>query len=167
LIGSWGHLARRFFWSLRVAPLSDGEIVEVAKLVEGGLLDAFMSQNEADRRHGLDSARAVKRLDGRHELIVAALLHDVGKRHADVGVVGRSVASVLAKLGLPAPGRLGSYLDHPRTGAEELAGLGAPAFVVEFTRAHHGSRPSSIPPEDWALLVGADAMVFGDERFAG
>jgi hypothetical protein len=84
-----------------------------------------------------------------------------------VGVVGRSVASVLAKLGLPAPGRLGSYLDHPRTGAEELAGLGAPAFVVEFTRAHHGSRPSSIPPEDWALLVGADAMVFGDKRFAG
>ena len=167
MIGSWGHLARRFFWSLRVEPLAGTEIAEVARLVDGDIFDAFMAQNDADRRHGLDSARAVQHLGGRHDLIVAALVHDIGKRNADLGVIGRTVASVLAKLGLPTPGRLGLYLDHPRTGAEELASLGAPPLAVEFTRSHHGSRPQSISGEDWELLVGADGMVVGVERSAG
>ncbi len=165
--GRWGHLARRFLWSLRVAPLAPPEREEVAGWLSGGVLAAFLEQSDADQRHGLDAARLVAAAGGRDELVVAALVHDIGKRHARLGPIGRSLASVLAMLRLPTPGRLGAYLDHGRRGAEELAMLGLPVPVVDFARWHHTDRPENFPPAEWALLSAADHTVVGRTRPAG
>lgn len=159
--GSWSHLARRFFWSLRVRPLTATERDYVGSVLDGPIRVAFFEQSTADQRHGLDAARLAAQHRVSSEVVMAALVHDIGKRHARLGVVGRSVASVCGRLGLPAPGRLGTYLDHARLGAEELADVGASPLIVDFTRHHHGERPASIAENDWVILVAADATVTG------
>ena len=86
----------------------------------------------------------------------AALLHDIGKQESRLGVVGRSVASGLAKLGVHPPGRLQLYTSHGPVGANALERLGVEDLVVLYTRHHHGSRPPDVDEEEWALLVDVD-----------
>lgn len=121
--------------------------------------ELFFSQPHFDQRHGLESARFVaKQAPGRTDLIRAVLLHDVGKRHARLGPVGRSLASAWSKLGRRPGGRWGNYLDHGRIGAEDLLTAGAEPLVVVFALSHHAGRPESISTEDWALLQRADQV---------
>ncbi|HJU50696.1 MAG TPA: hypothetical protein VJ815_00045, partial [Acidimicrobiia bacterium] len=80
------------------------------------------------------------RLPDRRELIRAALLHDLGKRHSGLGVFGRSVVTGLAKVGLRRlvdrkGGRAHLYLRHGNLAADELADLGAEPLVVAFARS--------------------------------
>lgn len=121
------------------------------------LADLFFSQNDADQRHGYHAALSVIASgveDG--EVIAAALVHDVGKRHARLGIIGRSVVSVLILLGLPLPDRLRVYRDHGIVAARELAGLGASPLAIDFAMHHHGKRPPTIDPATWDVLVAAD-----------
>jgi putative nucleotidyltransferase with HDIG domain len=117
----------------------------------------YWEQSVADQRHGLETARMIVAVrPDRRDLVRAGLLHDVGKRHSNLGVVGRSLASLLAKLRLPVRGSWRRYLDHGPLGAEELARLGAELLVTEFARHHHQRRPSVIAADDWELLQRAD-----------
>ena len=151
-------------WSLRVVPLSSDERQEVTGLIDDErLLAAYLQQSAADQRHGLEAARHVRKNNDRPDLVVAALVHDLGKRHARLGVAGRVLASVLARLHLPAPGRLGVYLDHPALGAEELRDLGLTGLVVDYTAHHHGICPESIDHDDWTLLTAADSTFTGGD----
>lgn len=117
----------------------------------------FFSQPQADQRHGYHAAQVVLAA-GNIDLVIikAALLHDVGKRHARLGVVARSLVSVLIRLRLPLPARGRQYRDHGETAARELGEIGCEALVVEFARHHHGSRPVGIPEAAWDLLQRAD-----------
>jgi hypothetical protein len=105
----------------------------------------------------LDAARRIAAVwEGRRDLVRAALLHDVGKRKSNLGVVARSLTSLLAKLGIPVRGSWRLYLEHGAEGAEELARLGAEPLVVEFTLRHHDGRPAGFPIEEWQALKSAD-----------
>jgi len=84
------------------------------------------------------------------------MLHDVGKRHARLGVFGRVLASVLIALHLPLRGRFASYRDHGEIGARELEAEGVELMVVEFARHHHRARPTTIDADTWELLQRAD-----------
>jgi hypothetical protein len=100
----------------------------------------------------------------------AALLHDVGKYHARLGVIGRSVATVAAhglgrervrgwasRDGLR--GRIGRYERHGEIGADELRAVGSPEPVAEWSALHHHPDrfPSAgIPPAELAVLDAAD-----------
>ncbi len=158
---SWGqlrHLAARFFSVLRARPLGPREQAEAAALLRPPERRLFWDQPDADQRHGLESARrALRAAPGRLDLGRAALLHDVGKRHARLGTIGRSVASAAALAGLPLRGRVAAYLDHGAVGAAELAAAGAEPVVVEFARWHHAALPPAVTEADWALLQRADA----------
>lgn len=116
----------------------------------------FFAQGTADQRHGLHAASVVMGGGGAADTIVAALLHDIGKRNARLGVVGRSIASILILLRMPLTSRMRAYRDHGISGAAELARLGAPSLAVDFALHHHGRRPPTIPPDVWDLLVAAD-----------
>lgn len=159
--GTWAHLTRRFFWSLWARDLTSDEAEEVAACLEPAQSELFFAQGPADRRHGLDAARSARAAGADLETVRAAALHDVGKRQARLGVIGRSVASLLARLHLPAPGRFGVYLAHGKLGATDLANCGSSRLVVDFARFHHESRPESIPADVWGLLVRADHEVIG------
>jgi len=157
-LGSWSHLVGRFFEAVRAGRLTDEERREVGTWLEGEDESAvYWEQPVADQRHGLESARRVVAVrPDRGDLVRAALLHDVGKRHAKLGVIGRSLASLFAKLRLPVRGRWRRYLDHGALAAEELASLGSGIIITEFARHHHGRRPATIPVDEWHVLRSAD-----------
>jgi hypothetical protein len=151
------HLVRRFLWSLRAKPLSPREQAEVDGLLRESERALFWGQPAVDQRHGLEGARRTLRSrPGDRTVARAALLHDVGKRHAGLGTLGRSLASGVKLLGLE-PNRWRPYYDHGVIGADELRRLGAEDLVVEWARRHPSSRrPSSIDDADWHTLKQAD-----------
>lgn len=154
--GLLSHLVSRFFTVLFARPLGPRDQAEAEGLLRPEERRLFWSQPVADQRHGLDGARFVLAAQpGRRDLARAALLHDIGKRHAGLGVLGRVLAAVLQWAGA-APGRLATYRDHGPFGAEELDACGAEFLVVDFARHHHGARPDSIDAADWSLLQKAD-----------
>jgi putative nucleotidyltransferase with HDIG domain len=159
LIPHLRHLAKRFLEVARAQPLTPAEQAAVGRflrLEEAGL---FWGQPVPDQRHALAAARIAAGLrPSRSDIVRAALLHDVGKRHAPLGIMGRSLASALELLHLPARGRLTTYLDHGRLGAEDLRAAGSEDLVVLFACSHHQSRPDGIAPQDWDALAEADAV---------
>lgn len=157
-LGTWGHLIGRFFEVVRAGALTEDERREVAMWLDNeGERAIYFEQSVADQRHGLESARMiVAARPDRRDLVRAGLLHDTGKRHSNLGVFGRSLASLLAKLRLPVRGSWRRYLDHGPLGAEDLARLGAESLVTEFARHHHRRRPSVISVDDWELLQRVD-----------
>jgi hypothetical protein len=121
------------------------------------LAPTFFDQSPPDQRHGYLAALAVIAA-GRDEpeMVVAALMHDVGKRHFRLGVIGRSIASILARAGLPLTERMAGYRDHGLHAAKELVELGAPALAIDFALHHHGERPPNIDADTWRILKEAD-----------
>lgn len=160
--GGWTHLAARFLdvvVSRRLEPEEADWVRSQLRPVEASL---FFAQGRADRRHGYRAGRWVaERRSDRADLVRAALLHDVGKRHARLRVAGRVAASLLALLGRRPRGRMGAYLSHGPLAAAELAELGAEPLVVGYARHHHGTRPASFDPEAWRLLEEADRARLG------
>ncbi len=155
--GSLRHLAARFFDVLSARPLTDPERAWVRARLEDGTRPLFFAQDPADQRHGLVSGvRVESTRPDRPDLVRAALLHDVGKRHARLGVFGRVLASLAMLLGLPVRGRFAVYRDHGRLAGAELRELGAEAVVWRFAAAHHGTPDPAVPPADWEVLEDAD-----------
>jgi hypothetical protein len=157
LPGSPAHLFRRFFDVASAKPLTESEQNEIRSWLIPELAGIFFEQQAADQRHGYHAALVVV-ADDRHDgdTIVAALLHDVGKRHARLGVIGRSLASLTILARLPLSDRVRAYRDHGLSGARELAHLAAPSLAIDFAMHHHGRRPPTIDPAIWELLVDAD-----------
>lgn len=154
--GSLGHLTRRFFDVLFATPLDSGERAAIEGWLDSGQAWVFFSQSDPDQRHGFHAALVSIAGGAEPEVVRAALLHDVGKRHARLGVLGRSLASIAIRLGLPLTRRWRFYRDHGEISARELAGLGCEALIVDFARHHHGDRPPGIPCPTWDLLQLAD-----------
>jgi hypothetical protein len=154
--GSWLHLAKRFFGSIDVHDLDATEIQVIRDLVSSREFALFMEQQPLDRRHGFESAQYAIGAGATNDVVRAAALHDVAKRHARLGVVGRVIASVCIKLGIPVRGRVETYRRHGQIGAEELERAGSPPIVVEYTRSHHGVAPPGFDPAVWGLLSAAD-----------
>lgn len=118
----------------------------------------FFDQQAIDQHHALSVARrAAEAAPNRPDLVLAALLHDIGKRHSSLGISARVAASLLTITRLPVIGRWRLYLDHGRLGADDLTAAGAPPLAVAFARDHHrGEAPAGVDPADWATLRRAD-----------
>jgi HD domain len=152
-----GHLARRFVGSLRPGGPSHDDEAWVAGLLSDGELALWRRMSGADRRHAVGVARRVARTNDDQNLLVAALLHDVGKVESGLGTLERAAATGTRLLHAPVPSRWQRYFDHPRTGAALLAAAGSDPLVVTWAREHH-LPPSrwTVPPEAGALLKAAD-----------
>jgi hypothetical protein len=157
LAGSPAHLLRRFVDYLTAPPLTRSEIGAVTDWLTPGLAGLFFQQNAPDQRHAYHAALTVVASGVTdRDVIVSALMHDVGKRHARLGVVGRSIASVLIALGASPGDRMTVYRDHGIIGARELADRGAPALAIDFALHHQRDRPATIDPAVWSVLMRAD-----------
>jgi putative nucleotidyltransferase with HDIG domain len=156
LPGSPVHLLVRFFDYLTAPRLTILEHQTVEVWATPKECSIFFQQRRADQRHGYEAALTVFSRGMSGEIVRAALLHDVGKRHAQLGAIGRSIASILILLRLPMMQRMKQYRDHGKIGADELEEIGAPGVAVQFARAHHGKRPESIDEATWSALEDAD-----------
>jgi hypothetical protein len=168
-----GHYVRRFFTSLSRRPPSAADEAWAAALVTPEEQTLFARLSNADRRHLIDSARRVDTAlgpDGDPVWVRAALLHDVGKYHAGLGVIGRSVSTV-ATWGLGPTrvhgwvgrrgvrGRMGRYELHGEIGADELLAAGSPEPIAEWSALHHHRdrfATSHIPADVLVVLDRAD-----------
>ena len=155
----WGHLARRFFASLRPGgpKRSEDEWARAQLLPTEVTLWTRMS--DPDRRHAAAVARNVERTLG-HEatrpVLAAALLHDVGKVESGLRTYGRVIATLCglmvgreqAKMWMRSRGftrRVGMYLLHPDLGGDLLGMAGSDPLTEAWTREHHR------PPDQWTI----------------
>jgi hypothetical protein len=118
-----------------------------------------VATTRADRRHAAGVARRVEQSLGPAAgppVLAAALLHDVGKIEARLGVYGRVVATVCAVFADPATAaawqrrrgftrRVGLYLRHPDIGGDLLALAEADPLTEAWARQHH------LPSDRWSV----------------
>lgn len=151
------HLGRRFFSSLRAKPLEPGEVDAVFALLSPAEARLFWEQPVIDQRHAYEAARQILDFEAeRRELAAAALMHDIGKRHARLGIPGRVAATLLKLMHVPVAGRFRTYLDHGGIGADDLRACGSADLTVQFAACHNVGRPDAFSEADWQLLLAAD-----------
>lgn len=148
------HLVRRFFGALRPGPPRAKDTAWVESVLTPEELELWNRMVNHDRRHSIAVARRVQ-----HALantpaadeprwLAAALLHDVGKMDAGLGVFGRASATLAgaaaghdmaeawsAKRGITR--RFGLYLRHSELGETRLRLAGARAEASAWAGAHH------------------------------
>jgi hypothetical protein len=155
------HLAKRFFGSVVPRAPSATDAAWVTTQLTPAELELWQQMPRADRRHSVGVARRVEQALGdeaTRPVLAAALLHDVGKLDANLGVYGRVIATISGSVvrqdqdtirdwtrtrGFTR--RVGLYLQHPRLGGDMLALAGSDPLTVAWTREHH------LPAEDWTV----------------
>ncbi|HSO97229.1 MAG TPA: hypothetical protein VLV81_14455 [Acidimicrobiia bacterium] len=170
------HLARRFVGALRPGGPSAGDAAWVAEVLDPGELALWSKMTGHDRRHSVGVARSVDAAlagtdhAGDRRWLAAALLHDVGKLDAGLGVFGRVGATLAGgaaghqwadvwstKRGITR--RVGLYLRHPELGASRIRVVGGHEEAAVWAAAHHTPvvwPETGLPPVVIDALVGAD-----------
>ena len=134
------HLVKRFFGSLRPGGPKPDDAAWVVGLLSEAELALWRRMSGADQRHAVGVARRLG--DRPPNVLVAALLHDVGKVASDLGTFERVLATSLRQWRMA---RFAPYYDHPRIGAELLDLAHSDPLVVTWAREHH------LPPDRWTL----------------
>ena len=172
------HWAGRFFSSIRPGGPPAADLAWADGLLSDRERSLFLRMSSADRRHAIDVARRVDATLGdealghevarRDEVLVAALLHDIGKTAAGLSTYGRVVATLcryaggaaVAELWQDTRGftrRVGLYIRYPILGAEMLQVADSAPWVVAWSREHHLDEEEwTVPPAIGRVLVAAD-----------
>ena len=172
------HLARRAMWNLVPRSVAPIDVAFVRARLSPPAADLFFTLDARDQVHSIAVARRVQRTPGiPAEVVEAALLHDIGKAHARLGVVGRAVATLIEWTPLTERiagrvveineraaredrsdavaqsgallARIGAYLRYEELGALDLIRLGyAPeSLAVRWSREHHW------PDDRWSIPI--------------
>jgi putative nucleotidyltransferase with HDIG domain len=159
-----GHLTRRFAGSLRRRPPAADDLAWVESVLGPDAFALWCRQPSYDQRHSLAVARGVQAelagsaLADDPRWCACALLHDIGKLDARLGVYGRVVATLagavagheMADAWSERGGytrRVGLYLRHAELGADRIRLAGAPEEAARWAAAHHASPP----PDDLGI----------------
>jgi hypothetical protein len=170
------HLSGRFVRALWPGRARAEDVAWAEVVLPPAAYSQWKLQPEHDKRHTIRVAREVETqlvgtpFAGDPRWLSAALLHDIGKLDARLGVYGRVVATVSGAVGGPAMAdawsersgftrRVGLYLRHPELGADRIRLAGGPEEAAQWAAVHHD--PSSwgtltIPEPVVAALAAAD-----------
>jgi hypothetical protein len=144
--GSAAYRARQFFRGFRCA-ISPDELAVVRELLTGPEASLFVAMHARDRRHSMDMLLWLRaRTEPSRDLLVATLLHDVGKGPLHVwdrvlyvllrGISTRLTDVVAAERGWQSRRALWVLRDHARLGAETLRAAGCSSRVVTLVEGH-------------------------------
>jgi hypothetical protein len=150
------HLVRRFVGSLWPGGPSRRREGWVAIVLSPAEHRLWRRMSGPDRRHAVVVARRVDKAmggDAGRPVLAAALLHDVGKVEAGLGVVGRVAATAAALTGRRPGGAMGAYLRHAEVGAQLLEEAGSDPLTVTWAREHH------LPADQWTLPADVAAVL--------
>jgi HD domain len=170
------HLAGRFTRALWPGPPRAADVEWVHGILNEGTFTQFRRQPNHDQRHAIGVARDVERrlagteYAGDDRWLAAALLHDIGKLDARLGIYGRVVATVagavagrhMADVWSTKQGftrRVGLYLRHAELGADRIRIAQGPEAAARWAAAHHDPDQwdaTDIPSEVMAVLDAAD-----------
>jgi len=131
------HLFKRFVGSISPAPLLDSEQAWVREVLTIQELDLWRTQAIVDQRHSYDIARrfTLLRAQASRDEIAGALLHDIGKIEAELGIVARVFATIL-----PLPTRrFRVYRNHQQRGAQLLQMIGCNESTIALVAGHPDS----------------------------
>jgi len=148
------HLAGRFTRALYPGAPRSEDLAWVATILPPEVDAAFLRQPRHDQRHAIGVARDVEaRLVGTADAgdprwLAAALLHDIGKLDAHLGICGRVVATLAVAVGGRGLAqrwsgsrgftrRIALYLRHPELGADRIRIAGGPEEAARWAAAHH------------------------------
>jgi hypothetical protein len=145
--------------------LSGGELALMRSVLNERERALFIAMEPRDRRHSMDMVQWLQaRTDPSHDLLAAALLHDVGKGSLRVFdrvafvLLGRLSGRLRHRLGAQEGARFRQALwrleQHPRLGQELLTGISRPR-VVALVGAHLA--PDGGADEELAWLIAADS----------
>jgi hypothetical protein len=163
------HLAERFARALWPGPARPADVEWVETVLTPSAYAQWRLQPSHDRRHTIRVAREVQtQLAGTeyaddNRWLAAALLHDIGKLDARLGVYGRVVATVSGAAGGPGIAdvwsersgftrRVGLYLRHPELGADRIRLAEGPDEAAQWAAAHHD-------PSTWPTLTIPEPVV--------
>ncbi len=138
---------------------TEEDLAQIRAFLPPKLWDLFLQMSPAEQAHGLRVWRALQAWGVQdRDVLMAGLLHDVGKSRFRLRLWERTLVVLLVK-GFPHRWKewarangprwrraLAATLEHPHRGAEMLAQHGAPPRVVMLTRYHHD--PPEVLPED-------------------
>jgi len=143
------YRVRQFFRAVTAPLAREGAAPEVDALTPAQRA-LFYRMSAADRRHSVAVYRALERLGPQpRDLMVAALLHDVGKAAASPPLWVRVAVVLLERFAPRLLEWLGGgeprgwrrpfvvYRRHPEIGAEWAAGAGCSPLTVALIRRHH------------------------------
>lgn len=170
------HLSGRFVRALWPGPAPAEDVEWVESVLTPAAYAEWQRQPAHDRRHTVRVAREVEsQLAGTPyaddpRWAAAALLHDIGKLDARLGVYGRVVATVSGAAGGRGMAdawsersgftrRVGLYLRHPELGADRIRLVGGPEEAAQWATAHHDPATwdtLAIPEPVVAALAAAD-----------
>lgn len=171
------HLVLRFFTSLFALPPRPAEEAWVAERLRAGEFELWVAQPRYDRRHTLRVARRVDRLlaarSDRDDWVAAALLHDVGKIEARLGVWGRTAATLVGAVvgqgrmarwrhGAGLRGRFGRYAAHGEIGGEVLRLAGGREAAARWAEVHHLVARRNAPEPDDLPVEAVTALNLSD-----
>ena len=146
-IATVAHLVRRWVGSFDRRPIDSARLEAVASVLSPDEYALWQSMRIEDRRHSLivfDRYRA-SRPNGSRAEFAGVLLHDVGKLAANLGTVGRIVATLVGARGV----RFRAYHDHEVLGAVMAARVHADPLTVAMIQ---GDGPEDLT----SALVRAD-----------
>ena len=170
------HLVRRFLGALSPSRPKADDVAWVATALTEGELVLWRRLPRHDRRHSIQVGRDVQAALAGTEYaddprwIEAALLHDVGKLDAGLGVLGRVGATLAgaaaghdlaeawsAKRGISR--KVGLYLRHPEIGADRIRMSGGSPEAAAWAECHQDPdryAGCGLPPAVVAALAAAD-----------
>lgn len=148
--------------SVTARPLAPAAQQEIADLLPPPALALFGRFGRSDQQHSYAVMRLLRQAGCTDpDLLTAALLHDVGKTEAPVGIIGRSWSTVCYKL-LPQQAAVWGqtawdtasfwqrplivYSQHPAWSAQLAAEAGCSPRALHFIR-HHQDQNLAITPE--------------------
>jgi putative nucleotidyltransferase with HDIG domain len=144
------HRAWQFLQALTARPLTVAEQAEVAAILSPAQQLLFRPMPSGDQRHSLQVMRTLIAMEmTAPDLLVAALLHDVGKSRHRLYLWERVLVVVIGAFGPSAASRWGNapshgwrrpfviHQQHPRWGAEMALAAGCSPLTAELIRAHH------------------------------
>lgn len=136
---------------------SNQDLQLVQKLLDEPLLSLFLSQDLRDQRHGARTAHwLISKGEKNPDLLIAALVHDIGKGHQRTRDRVVHVLTSWSKTGKLVEAKTSSFemrqaiarsRSHSELGAQQLEQSGVSNRVIELTRLHH------TPPETDTMLA--------------
>ena len=124
------HLVRRFFTSLSKRPPSTNDVAWVNEKLLANEFALWSRMKPHDQRHSIEVARRFIELHptfSRDE-VAAALLHDIGKVHSELGVMGRVVATIVG----PKGEKFRRYHEHELIGLNLCRNAGSSAETLRL-----------------------------------